>query len=74
MKKRVPGFILVLILLFTTVQCAKKGMPKGGPVDEDPPKFLRANPENFTTNFDKEEIQGALFPLTKIRLPFELKI
>ena len=57
MKKRVPGFILVLILLFTTVQCAKKGMPEGGPVDEDPPKFLRANPENFTTNFDKEEIR-----------------
>jgi len=57
MKKRIPGFILVLILLFTTVQCAKKGMPEGGPVDEDPPKFLRANPENFTTNFDKEEIR-----------------
>ncbi|WP_026913921.1 Ig-like domain-containing protein [Christiangramia portivictoriae] len=57
MKKKVPGFILVLILLFSTVQCAKKGMPEGGPVDEDPPKFLRANPENFTTNFNKEEIR-----------------
>lgn len=57
MHKRIPGFVLVLLLLFTTVQCAKKGMPEGGPIDEEPPKFLRANPENFTTNFDREEIR-----------------
>ncbi|SDS27481.1 Ig-like domain-containing protein [Gramella sp. MAR_2010_147] len=57
MKKKVPGFILVLILLFTLVQCAKKGMPEGGPIDEEPPKFIRANPENYSTQFDKKEIR-----------------
>jgi len=57
MKKKVPGFIIVLILIFTLVQCAKKGMPEGGPIDEEPPKFLRANPENYTTQFDKDEIR-----------------
>lgn len=57
MHKRIPGFILVLILLLTMIQCAKKGMPEGGPIDEEPPEFIRANPENYTTNFDKEEIR-----------------
>lgn len=57
MKKKVPGFIIVLVLLFTLVQCAKKGMPEGGPRDEEPPKFIRANPENYTTNFNAEEIR-----------------
>ena len=57
MHKRIPGFVIVLLLLFTTVQCAKKGMPDGGPIDEEPPKFLRANPENYTTNFDRKEIR-----------------
>lgn len=32
-------------------------MPEGGPVDEEPPKFIRANPENYTTQFDAEEIR-----------------
>ncbi len=57
MRKKVPGFIIVLILLFTLVQCAKKGMPEGGPIDEEPPTFIRANPENYSTNFDAEEIR-----------------
>ena len=57
MEKKVPGFVIVMILLFTMVQCAKKGMPEGGPIDEEPPKFIKANPENYTTNFDKKEIR-----------------
>ncbi len=57
MLKRIPNIILVLILLFTLVQCAKKGMPEGGPKDEEPPKFLRATPENYSINFNKEEIR-----------------
>ncbi|CAL68469.1 Ig-like domain-containing protein [Christiangramia forsetii] len=57
MIKKVPGFLIVLILLFTMVQCAKKGMPEGGPIDEEAPKFIRANPENYSTQFDKKEIR-----------------
>lgn len=37
--------------------CAKRGTPDGGPRDEDPPVYVRANPENFTTNFDSKEIR-----------------
>jgi len=32
-------------------------MPEGGPEDEDPPKFIRANPENYNTNFTADEIR-----------------
>jgi len=57
MKRKFPGFIIVLIVLFTLVQCAKKGMPEGGPIDEEPPEFIRANPENYSTQFNKDEIR-----------------
>lgn len=57
MLKRIPNIFLVTVLLLSLVQCAKKGMPEGGPEDEEPPKFLRASPENFSTNFNKEEIR-----------------
>lgn len=57
MKRRIPGYLLVIILALTVVRCAKKGMPEGGPIDEDPPKFIRANPENYSTHFDADEIR-----------------
>ncbi|APG60612.1 Ig-like domain-containing protein [Christiangramia salexigens] len=55
--RKIPGFIIVLLLSLSLVQCAKKGMPEGGPIDEEPPKFIRANPENYTTNFKEKEIR-----------------
>lgn len=48
-------FLIILTLSF--IQCAKRGNPSGGPLDTIPPKFVRAAPENFTTNFDQEEIR-----------------
>ena len=32
-------------------------MPEGGPIDEEPPKFIKANPENYSINFDDDEIR-----------------
>ncbi len=69
MKKRIPGFVIVLILLFTTVQCAKKGMPEGGPIDEEPPKFIKANPENYSTNFKADEIRIYFDEYIKLEKP-----
>ncbi len=43
------------VLLFS--HCAKKGSPDGGPKDSIPPIIVKSNPENFTTNFEGEEIR-----------------
>ena len=69
MKKKIPGFLLVLAVFFSLVQCAKKGTPTGGPEDEEPPKFIRASPENFTTNFDKKEIRIFFNEYVKLNKP-----
>lgn len=69
MKRKIPGFVIVLILLFSTVQCAKKGMPEGGPIDEEPPKFIKANPENYSINFDDDEIRIYFDEYIKLEKP-----
>ncbi|MDT0646852.1 Ig-like domain-containing protein [Zunongwangia sp. F260] len=69
MRNRIPGFLIVIVLLLTLVQCAKKGMPEGGPRDEEPPEFIRANPENYTTNFSKEEIRIFFDEYVKLKNP-----
>ncbi len=56
MKNYFSG-LLVLLLSLTFVQCAKKGNPQGGELDLDPPKFLRATPENYSTQFNNKEIR-----------------
>ena len=47
-------FLIFLVLSFS--QCAKKGRHDGGPMDEDAPIFVTANPPYETINFDKKEI------------------
>ena len=56
MKNCFSGLLLLLLSL-TFIQCAKKGTPQGGELDTQPPKFLRATPENYSTQFNKEEIR-----------------
>lgn len=36
--------------------CAQQGAPSGGPKDEDPPVLLKAEPENYSTNFATNKI------------------
>lgn len=71
MLKRIPNFLLVIFLALGLVQCAKKGMPEGGPEDEEPPKFVRATPENFNTNFNREEIRIYFNEYIKLNKPQE---
>jgi len=37
--------------------CAKRGSPSGGPIDSLPPVFVKAEPSNFTTNFEGNRIR-----------------
>ena len=37
--------------------CANRGNPTGGEIDTEPPIVIKSSPENFTTNFEAEEIE-----------------
>ena len=56
MKNKVL-ILLLFILCFSLTHCAKRGTPTGGEIDTTPPKFVRANPENYSTNFKADEIR-----------------
>lgn len=47
-------FVGILAML---VNCANRGTPTGGEKDTQPPKILRATPQNFSTNFKHNEIK-----------------
>lgn len=70
MKKSLQ-LIFFLFIILSITQCAKRGTPTGGEVDTEPPEFLRANPENFTTNFNKEEIRIYFDEYIKLEKPQE---
>ncbi|MDX1753145.1 MAG: Ig-like domain-containing protein [Salinimicrobium sediminis] len=57
MKSTGLKILFFLTLILAVSSCAKRGTPDGGPLDEIPPEYIRARPENFTTNFDSREIR-----------------
>ena len=56
-ESKLTFFISYLVVLFTVLSCAKRGSITGGPKDEDPPKFLRSSPPNYSTNFKSKEVR-----------------
>ncbi|MCH2490069.1 MAG: Ig-like domain-containing protein [Flavobacteriales bacterium] len=48
---------IAILFLLSFVDCAKKGRPSGGKRDSIPPVIVRSNPENYTTNFNSNEIR-----------------
>ena len=55
MKK--PYFLLLLLLSITITQCAKRGIPDGGPKDENPPLLIKAEPKQNSVNFKEKRIR-----------------
>lgn len=51
--RALPGALCALGLL---VSCASIGNPSGGPRDEDPPRFVRANPAPGSVNVSQDRI------------------
>ena len=47
---------LCLLFLIVAVSCASIGNPTGGPRDEDPPRFVRANPAPGSVNVKRQRI------------------
>lgn len=58
-----------MLISLSFVQCAKKGTPTGGKIDSLPPKFIRAVPENYSVNFDAEEIKILFNEFIKLEKP-----
>lgn len=52
----IPQYIAILIVIIGFYACASTGMPDGGPYDETPPKFVRANPEPNAINSKRKKI------------------
>ncbi|WP_378179602.1 Ig-like domain-containing protein [Aquimarina sp. SS2-1] len=69
MYKRSYTLLLSVFSLFIVVNCAKKGTITGGEKDEIPPKFVKATPPNFSTNFDKKEIKIYFNEYVKLKDP-----
>ncbi|MCR8560966.1 Ig-like domain-containing protein [Mucilaginibacter sp. BJC16-A38] len=52
------GSILTAFCIILLISgCANRQNPQGGPRDHDPPKLLKATPENMTRNFKAKTIQ-----------------
>ncbi len=69
MYKRSYTLILTIILCILIIGCAKKGTITGGEKDEIPPKFVKAFPPNFSTNFSKNEIRIYFDEYIKLKDP-----
>ncbi len=50
------GRLYLLFILFLLSRCANQVAPTGGKKDEAPPKIVKAQPENYSTNFKGKEI------------------
>ncbi|HEX9825962.1 MAG TPA: Ig-like domain-containing protein [Flavobacteriaceae bacterium] len=47
-----PIFVVIAI-----ASCANRGTPSGGEKDTEPPKIIKSEPDNFSTNFKGNEIR-----------------
>lgn len=56
MQKLTSYFVSTLAILLILAACASIGSPEGGPRDETPPKILKCQPANMTTNNPKKKI------------------
>lgn len=54
--RNITKYILIVAVLLA-YGCAQQGAPTGGPKDEDPPILLKAEPSNYSINFEEKKIQ-----------------
>lgn len=51
------NLVILTILCFSLFNCAKRGNPEGGPIDESPPELINASPKENSTNFREKRIR-----------------
>jgi uncharacterized protein (DUF2141 family) len=57
MKRRYILIPILLLFVLSFVDCAKRGRPSGGKKDSIPPVIVRSSPENYSINFEGDEIK-----------------
>lgn len=57
MNTTLRNFCIVFIVILSFSNCAKKGRPTGGAKDSIPPVIVKSDPENYTVNFEGDEIR-----------------
>jgi uncharacterized protein (DUF2141 family) len=67
MKRFLYPFLLTLSISLTLASCANRGNPSGGEKDVDPPVIINSEPENFSTNFNGNEIRVYFDEYVKIK-------
>ena len=54
LMKRIPIHLILLAAVGLLAACASIGNPSGGPRDEDPPRFVRANPAPYASGVSQK--------------------
>ena len=67
MNKIISNLILAITIGLILVNCANKGSPDGGEKDITPPEIVKTTPENYSTNFDGNEIKIYFDEYVKIK-------
>lgn len=57
MRNFLVNLFLLVCLVLAFESCANRGTPTGGEKDVEPPVITKSEPENFSTNFNGEEIR-----------------
>ncbi len=55
--KKVSSWSFLILAILVLWQCAQRGTPSGGPEDVTPPRLLRTDPPNLSTNFKAKKIR-----------------
>lgn len=55
-SSRILYYSLFFGLMISLINCAKRGTPTGGPKDETPPEIEDTDPENYSLEFEDDEI------------------
>jgi len=67
MSKGLLKSLLPVFFVFSVLSCANRGTPSGGEKDIEPPKIIKSEPDNFSTNFNGKEIRIYFDEYVKIK-------
>lgn len=67
MNKTFSNLFFIVVVAIILVNCANRSSPQGGEKDITPPSIVKSEPENFSTNFQGNEIKVYFDEYIKIK-------